>query len=269
MIRIQPREVRELGNNEFYNLDPSLQATRDHVLFDNGTHKVVYLGTQGIGEGDVEVNSYLIIDQDRGCLIDPGGYKIFPKVISNISKHIDPKRIDYLFMCHQDPDVAGSLPLWRKVSTAKVVVHWLWMRFLPHFGFENVDQFSHPLPDEGDSLPLGGCTLQFIPSHFLHSPGQFSVYDRVSRFLFTGDIGIALMDQPMLIVDSFERHVSSMRTVHERLMSSSNAIKLWLNKVRHLDIEAILPQHGAIMIRSDVPKFFAFLESLRCGTDLM
>ncbi len=259
-----------MSDNSYYNLDPSLDATRDQVLFDNGQHKVVYLGTQGAGGGgDVEVNSYLIIDDNKAILVDPGGYKIFPKVISNISKHIDPKRIEYIFMCHQDPDVAGSLPLWRKVSSAKVVVHWLWVRFLPHFGFENLEHLSHPLQDEGESMTIGGSTLDFIPSHFAHSPGQFSIYDRESRFLFTGDIGIALMDSPMLVVDNMEAHVAAMKGVHERLMSSSKAIKVWLARVKPLDIEAVLPQHGAIIARNHVPRFFAFLDMLKCGIDMM
>ena len=258
-----------MSDNGFYNLDPSLDATRDQVLFDNGVHKVVYLGTQGGGEGDVEVNSYLIIDDNKGLLVDPGGYKIFPKVISNISKYIDPKRIEYIFMCHQDPDVAGSLPLWRKVSNAKVVVHWLWVRFLPHFGFDNIEHLTRALPDEGESIALGRCNLDFIPSHFLHSPGQFSIYDRESRFLFSGDIGIALLDQPMLVIDSIESHISSMKTIHERLMASSRAVKVWLSKVKPLQTEAILPQHGAIIPGNNVPRFFAFLESLRCGVDLL
>jgi len=262
-------EVRDVADSSCYNLDPSLDATKDHLLFDDGTHRVVYLGTQGASKGDVEVNSYLIIDDNKALLVDPGGYKIFPKVISNISKYIDPKRIEYIFMCHQDPDVAGSLPLWRKISNAKVVVHWLWVRFLPHFGFDNVEHLSHPLPDEGESLTLSRSTLEFIPAHFLHSPGHFSLYDRVSGFLFSGDIGIALLDAPMLVVDSMESHISSMKAVHERLMSSSKAMKVWLDKVKLLKIEAVLPQHGSIIPGSNVPRFFAFLESLRCGIDLM
>ncbi len=258
-----------MEDNGYYNLDPSLDATRDHVLFDNGVHKVVYLGTQGTGEGDVEINSYLIINNNKAMLVDPGGYKVFPVVISNISKYIDPNRIEYIFLCHQDPDVGGGLPLWRKVSNAKVVVHWLWVRFLPHFGFDNLDHLCITLPDEGDELALGDATLRFIPSHFLHSPGQFSIYDPESRFLFAGDIGIAILPSPLLVVDSIESHIASMKEVHERLMSTSKAVKMWLNKVRMLKIKAVLPQHGAVIPENHVPRFMAFLETLQCGIDLL
>ncbi len=250
-----------------YNIDPSLDPTRDHILYDDGSHKVIYLGTQGVGKGDVEVNSYLIVDGDAGLLLDPGGYNIFPKVISNISKYLHPSKIQYIYLCHQDPDVAGSIPMWRKMSNAKIVVHWLWVRFLPHFGFENIEAVVHPLPDEGDRIALGGSSIEFIPAHFLHSPGHFSVYDSKSRFLFTGDIGINLLERPVLVYDTLDPYLGGMRTVHERLMPSSKAVEMWLDKVRRLDIEAILPQHGAIISRDNIDKFFRFLESLKCFLD--
>ncbi len=255
--------------NGVYNLDPSLDATRDHVLYDDGNHKVIYLGTQGMGKGDVEVNSYLIIDNNRGLLVDPGGYKIFAKVISNISKYLDPKNIDYIYMCHQDPDVAGSIPLWRKISNAKIVVHWLWVRFLPHFGFEDVDSVAHPLPDEGERLNLGSAILEFIPAHFLHSPGHFSIYDRESKFLFTGDIGFAPLDKPVLVMESLSACMDGMKQIHERLMASSKALKIWVDRVRGYEVEAVLPQHGAIIPKGEISRFFNFLEGLKCGVDLM
>ncbi len=251
-----------------YNLSPELDARKDHVLFEDKDYKVVYLGTY-IGAGDVDVNSYLIISKREGFLLDPGGYKIFPKVISNISKYINPKNIKYIYMCHQDPDVAGSIPLWRAITDAKVVTSWLWIRFLPHFGFEDVDTVAHPLPDEGESIKFGNTVLEFIPAHFLHSPGHFTIYDRKSKFLFTGDIGIAFLEKPQLVVDDMDKHIECMKTLHERLMASNLALKNWVSRVRHFDIEAIVPQHGSIIPRKYVNRFFTFLENLKCGIDIM
>ncbi|WP_048150123.1 oxygen-binding di-iron domain-containing protein [Palaeococcus ferrophilus] len=256
-----------------YNLNPDLDPTRDHVLYRDGDHMVVYLGTasgaSARGYGDVDVNAYLIVNRNKGILLDPGGYKIFPRVLSNISKYIDPRNIQYIYMCHQDPDVAGSIPLWREITNAKLIISWLWVRFLPHFGFEDVESVAHPLEDEGEVLNFGSTTLEFIPAHFLHSPGHFTVYDRRSKFLFTGDIGIALLDEPYLVVDNMSRHIQAMKPIHERLMPTNKALKLWLRRVRDLDIEAILPQHGAIIPKQHVKKFFDFLDGLSCGLDSM
>ncbi|AMQ18972.1 oxygen-binding di-iron domain-containing protein [Thermococcus peptonophilus] len=251
-----------------YFIEPGLDPRKDHVLYRDEEHMVVYLGTQE-GGNDVDVNSYLIVSRGKGFLLDPGGYKIFSKVLANASKYVDPRNIEYVYICHQDPDVAGSLPLWREISNAKIVTHWLWTRFLPHFGFEDSRSVTHELPDEGETLSFGATTLEFIPAHFLHSPGHFTVYDHRSKFLFTGDIGIALLDEPYIVVESMEKHIQAMRPIHERLMASNRAIKAWLNRVRHLDVEAILPQHGAIIPRRYIPRFYDFLENLKCGVDLL
>jgi len=257
--------VKKVGK---YFLDPNLDPGRDHILYKDDEHMVIYLGTQE-GLEDVDVNSYLIVSKGKGILIDPGGYKIFTKVLANVSKYIDPKDIEYIYMCHQDPDVAGSIPLWREISNAKIIIHWLWVRFLPHFGFENIRGYAHELQDEGETLNFGATTLEFIPAHFLHSPGHFTVYDRRSKFLFSGDIGIAFPDERYLVVENMERHIQYMRPLHERLMASNKALRLWVNKVRGLDIEAILPQHGAIIPRRFVPRFLDWLENLKVGVDLM
>ena len=251
-----------------YFITSDLDPRKDYVLYKDDEHMVIYLGTQEGGQ-DVDVNSYLIVSRGRGILIDPGGYKIFSKVLANISKYIDPRNIDYIYMCHQDPDVAGSIPLWREISDAKIIVHWLWVRFLPHFGFESIGGYAHELQDEGEALDFGATTLEFIPAHFLHSPGHFTIYDHRSKFLFTGDIGIAFPKEGYLVVENFEKHVQYMKPLHERLMASNKALKIWINKVRYLDIEAILPQHGAIIPRRHVKKFFDWLENLKVGVDLM
>ncbi|XRP97434.1 MBL fold metallo-hydrolase [Methanocaldococcus sp. 16A] len=257
-----------------YNLSPDLDPRKDHILYKDNEHMVVYLGTFSGGSttgnhSDVDVNSYLIINKGKGFLLDPGGYRIFPKVLSNISKYINPKNVEYIYMCHQDPDVAGSIPLWRTITNAKLVISWLWVRFLPHFGFEEVESVAYPLPDEGETLKFGSTTLEFIPAHFLHSPGHFTIYDRRSKFLFTGDIGIAMLDEPILVVENMEKHIQAMKPLHERLMASNIAIKNWLKKVRGLDIEAIVPQHGGIIPKKHVNRFFNFLDTLKCGVDLM
>ncbi len=161
------------------------------------------------------------------------------------------------------------MPLWREVSNAKIIVHWLWTRFLPHFGFEDIRAVAHELSDEGETMVFGATTLEFIPAHFLHSPGHFTIYDHRSKFLFTGDIGIALLEEPYIVVENMERHIQAMRPVHERLMPTSRAIKVWLDKVKFLDVEAILPQHGAIIPKKFIPRFYDFLENLKCGVDLL
>ena len=61
----------------------------------------------------------------------------------------------------------------------------------------------------GDRIRLGGCTLFAVPAHFLHSVGNFQLYDPVSRILFSGDMGASMVDDASPVND-FVNHIPSM-----------------------------------------------------------
>ncbi len=253
-----------------YNLSTSLNPKEDAVLFEGKEHKVVYLGTRGLGKGSVDVISYLIVNQNEALLVDPGGYHIFPHLVQKIAKYIPLDAIKYIYFCHQDPDVCGSLPMWKDVCPeAKIAIGELWVRFLPHFGVEDIERNALPIPAEGTTINVGYAPIEVIPAHYLHSPNHFSLYDPVSKFLFTGDIGIALGDFKYLVVPDWFKHMDYVYAAHRILMASNRALRKWVNTVKKFDIEAILPQHGAIIRKQDVNYFLKFLENLKCGVDLI
>ena len=77
--------------------------------------------------------------------------------------------------------------------------------------------YTH-LPDEGMWIDLNGCELAILPAHFLHSPGNFHVYDPLSKILYTGDIGASLGCEYRRVED-FDDHVAFMVGFHERYMA--------------------------------------------------
>jgi len=252
------------------NVSPQLSPTEDAVLYEDKNHKVVYLGTKGIDKGSVDVLSYLLVDNGEAILIDPGGYYLFPHMVQKVSKYVTLDQVKFLYFCHQDPDVCGSIPMWKDVCPqAKIAIGELWVRFLPHFGVEDIEGSVFPIPAEGTTLPVGKFHVEVIPAHYLHSPNHFSLYDPVSKFLFSGDIGIALGNFNYLVVNDWVSHLDYLYTPHRILMANNKALRAWLSKVRKLDIEAILPQHGAVIPKNSVEYFFKFLENLKCGTDLI
>ena len=57
---------------------------------------------------------------------------------------------------------------------------------------------------------------------------------------------------------------------HKRYMSGNNACRYWVNMVRQLDVEWIVPQHGASFKGKEmVNRFLDWLEDLECGIDLL
>ena len=155
--------------------------------------------------------------------------------------------------------------MWDKtIPNAKLYAPWLWEGFIRHFGMDNIEYKA--IPDEGQELRLDSVTFRFIPAHFLHSSGNFHVYDPEAKILMSGDIGAALEepDAPMFVED-FASHADKMRYFHQRWMPSNSAKKNWIARVRKLDIEMMAPQHGRIFKGEAVQVFLEWFDNLEVG----
>ncbi len=240
------------------------------VIFNTPEHKVVFF-EELTPASAVQANQVLIIHKDEGMLLDPGGHKVFSKLLSELSMYIPPSQIRYIFLSHQDPDIVASINGWLMTTKAEAYISKLWMRFLPHFGLDSqLEGRVKPIDDNGTVLTLGGdCKLYILPAHFLHSPGNFQVYDPCSKILFSGDLGASL-GQDYFFVEDFDKHIKYMEGFHRRYMASGKVLKLWANMVKDLDIEMIVPQHGAIFKGKDmVRRFIEWVENLEVGVDLL
>lgn len=51
------------------------------VLFDNGAHRNVLLEDFGLGGLAVQANQHVIVHGGTGMILDPGGHKIYAKVL--------------------------------------------------------------------------------------------------------------------------------------------------------------------------------------------
>jgi flavorubredoxin len=237
------------------------------ILYQDGDHRWGVISRDPEKAGYiVDTNEYLIAQGDTGMLLDPGGSEIFPAVFSALTKGFDPTHIRYVFASHQDPDIASSLALWREVNPElKCLVSWLWGGFLPHYGVD--DSVFITIPDEGMNFHLGHLSLQLVPAHYLHSSGNFNVYDSKAKILFSGDIGAALLPGDAgLFVDNFDAHIRHAEMFHRRWMGSNEAKRRWCERVAKLDIDMLCPQHGAIYRGEDVQRFLDWFDELVVGT---
>lgn len=238
------------------------------ILFENDEHKCVFF--EDFTEGEmVSANQHLIIHKGKGMLLDPGGHKVYSKIFSAMPEHLPPSALKYLFLSHQDPDIVASVNGWLMVTDADAYMPGIWRRFVAHFGVDgSVMDRMKEIPDAGMRLDLEGCELMLIPAHFLHSAGNMHVYDPISKILYTGDLGAALVDYRF--VEDFETHKGQMLGFHQRYMGSSTACQCWAKMVRGLDIETIAPQHGAMFQGKEmVNQFIDWVEALEVGADTM
>lgn len=242
-------------------------------LFHQGTHRCVLFNDLVRGDDGIQANQLLIQHGDQSALLDPGGALLYTPLSLAVARYLPIKQLSYIIASHQDPDVIGSVDRWLMYSQARIVCSRLWGRFVPHsvpHYLDTGDDRYLLIPDDGMRLPFGDSYLQCVPAHFLHSVGNFHTYDPVSRILFTGDMAASTSDSDGSPIRDFDTHIAAMQGFHRRYMASNKACRLWVERVRELDIEALVPQHGRPIVgKAMVARFLEWISELPCGLDLM
>lgn len=214
----------------------------------------------------IDTNEYVIRSGEEALLTDPGGMEIFPAVFSAISHVMNPSEIKQLFASHQDPDIISSLALWIDFQP-EICCHlsWLWGSFVPHFG--GTDETFLNIPDSGKTFKLNNIELECVPAHYLHSSGNFHLYDSKAKILFSGDVGAAMLPETetSLFVTDFDKHIALARGFHQRWMGSNDAKLEWCERVSKMEIDMMCPQHGAIYQGDDVSRFINWFAELPVG----
>lgn len=245
-------------------------------LFNDGTHKCLLFDDIVTGEG-VQSNQFLILNGEDSILLDPGGDLTYTPLSLELSRHVDLKKLNYIFSSHQDPDVIAALDKWLLHTNAQVLTSKLWARFLPHLsaGYlssaHGINTYERviPIEDAGTRFRFGNTHLIAVPAHFLHSVGNFQLYDPTSRILFSGDMGASLVEDAAPVED-FDAHIKYMAGFHRRYMVSNKVMRLWANMVRGMDVEMIVPQHGRMFKGKEmIDTFLDWVSELQCGIDLL
>jgi flavorubredoxin len=241
-------------------------------LYNKDEHKCFKFHDFTGGEEE-QSNQFLIIHKGRGLLIDPGGYKLYSPLIYEVASYLPLQSIDYIFLSHQDPDVGAGLNGWLHATDAMIMISSLWKNFIPNFcSKELVNDRLITIPDRGKKLMLSDTELLIIPAHFLHSPGNFQVYDNCSKILFSGDLGASLnvTEENIDTQAKFAEHIKFMEFFHRRYITTGLACSRWADMIRSLEIEMIIPQHGSRITGRDLVKsFIDWVGSMKCGLDIM
>lgn len=237
------------------------------VIYENGDHRWLAIARDiQRPKHLIDTNEYVVAIGEEAILLDPGGSEIFPAVFSALCTECDPRRINKIFVSHQDPDVVSSLSMWIAFNPqVKCHLSWLWTGFVSHFGGTR-DTFVS-IPDEGADIEVGREILKAIPAHHLHSSGNFHLYDPRAKILFSGDVGAALLpvDESSLFVENFDNHIAYVEGFHRRWMGSERAKRDWCARVSDMDIDMLCPQHGSIYRGADVRRFVDWFAELEVG----
>ncbi len=239
-----------------------------HIVAEEGDR--VWLAFSGDPERHARMRAttqYAICAGEQVVLVDPGGASVFGPFLDALSEKIALDRIGAIVLSHQDPDVAGSVGLWREVLGADTPIYasdHLVADLLHIDGQLNIVD----VPERGGEVPLAdGASLHLIPAPYLHSASAFCVYDPVVRVLYSGDIGTseAPTEDGDPFAATFSQSVAGMVPFHEAWMPSAHARDAWIHRVRTLAVDIMAPHAGPCLRGRDVNRFLDWFSQLDIG----
>ena len=188
-------------------------------------------------------NAYLVRGTGKTALLDT----VEPSTLQALKAHLEGvKRIDYLVSHHTEQDHSGSIPwVLDRYPEAKLLCS------SPAKGML-VDHLCLPeervgVVEDGETVSLGGKTLRFIYTPWVHWPETMSTYLEEDKILFSCDWFGSHLASTDLFIDGVECvHDPAKRYYAEIMMPFRKIVRQNMDKIRGLDIQMIAPSHGPV-----------------------
>ncbi len=188
-------------------------------------------------------NAYLVQGGDKTVLIDT----VEPEKIDVLRSYLENvPRIDYVVSNHTEQDHSGSLPwILERYPMARLLSSEPAKPLLvDHLG---LDPAQIRTVADGERLDLGGRTLRFIYTPWVHWPETMSTYLEEDKVLFSCDWFGAHLAQTGLFSDCSDCILAEAKRYYaEIMMPFRKIVQKNLDKIKDLEIRFIAPSHGPI-----------------------
>lgn len=189
----------------------------------------------------ISYNAYVILD-DKIAVMDTVDKRKSDEYLANLDKVLQGRTPDYLVVSHVEPDHASSVRAFMdKYPTATIVGNAKTHQMLKlYFDLSGVEVMT---VKEGDALPLGAHTLNFVLAPMVHWPEVMMAYESTEKVLFSADafgkFGALDVDEPW--DDEARRYYLNI------VGKYGPQVQAVLKKAAALSIETICPLHGPIL----------------------
>ncbi len=200
-------------------------------------------------------NSYLVKGSDKVALLDTVDPPKADEFFSNL-KEAGVEKIDYIISHHAEQDHSGSIPeVLERYPNVLVVTNAKCKGLLQDLLLIPDEKFM--VIGDGDELELGGKTLKFFLTPWVHWPETMISYLKEDKILFTCDFFGSHVASNRLFVsdDPMEKALiywGAKRYYAEIMMPFRTSIKKHIKLVESLDVRMIAPSHGLVY---DDPSF--------------
>ncbi len=188
-------------------------------------------------------NAYLVQGNDKTALVDTVDPD-FTKVLLSRLDDLGVTRLDYVVANHAEQDHSGSIPaVLERFPEARLLCTDKGRQMLvQHLGAaeERID-----VVEDGDTVDLGGRTLEFIHAAWVHWPETMLTYLREDRVLFPCDLfGSHEATSHLFVQDEPAVLMAAKRYYAEIMMPFRKLISKHLTRLADYEIRLICPSHG-------------------------
>jgi flavorubredoxin len=191
-------------------------------------------------------NAYLLEGSEKVALLDTVDPRMAHTLLTTLAKV---PKIDYIVSHHAEQDHSGCIglvleryPDAKVIATTRAKGMLIDLLELPEEALQTVE--------DGEQLQLGGKTLTFIHTPWVHWPETMVTYLEEDRILFTCDFfGSHIATSELYVTDEGRVEEAAKRYFAEIMAPFRLQIEKNLEKLRDYDIRMIAPSHGQIYDR--------------------
>ncbi|MGN0589479.1 MAG: flavin reductase [Ruminiclostridium sp.] len=205
-------------------------------------HKIdLFEGQYDVPNG-MAYNSYAIVDE-KIAIMDTVDANFTHEWLDNIQNCLGDRKPDYLVVQHMEPDHSANIMNFVKAyPDAKIVSSAKAFGMMKNFFGTDFSE-KQVVVGEGDTLPLGKHTLNFVTAPMVHWPEVIVTYDSTDKVLFSAD-GFGKFGA----LDVEEDWACEARRYYIGIVGKYGAqVQALLKKAANLDIATICPLHGPIL----------------------
>jgi flavorubredoxin len=199
-------------------------------------------------------NSYLL-NTEKPTVIDTVDLSFGREYVENLKSIIELDKIKYIVINHTEPDHSGSLrSLASRATNAVIVCTKPAVNELKEMYKLHDREFL--VVGDGDTLDIGGKTLKFIETPYLHTEETMITYCEEDKILFPCDIFSTHVANYEYFNDMAKEDIKDDYIGYYKLIMHPHRryVQNMIEKIKDLDIKMIAPSHGFIL-RDNVQSF--------------
>ncbi|MDR3084686.1 MAG: FprA family A-type flavoprotein [Christensenellaceae bacterium] len=197
-------------------------------------------------------NSYVVKGAEKTAIIE-ASHRSFSRLYGEgLEEALEGRTPDYLILNHVEPDHSGSVAcLLERYPNLQVLASQAAAIYLKNI--VNREDFKPSIVRDGDSLDLGGKTLQFISAPFLHWPDSIFSYLPEEKTVFSCDFLGAhycepgVLDREILYAPEY---FAALKYYYDCIFGPfAPYVRAGLQKLKALDFDTVCTSHGPVLTK--------------------